>query len=72
MTLYCYFAKAKASKCNDFPDPSAPLSTSISPTAIKDTNDAVKGVSKQAKPRELCKVHTHTTGCNPEVCLFAW
>ena len=59
MTLYCYFAKAKASKCNDFPDPGAPLSTSISPAAIKDTNDAVKGVSKQASEAKGAMQSSH-------------
>ena len=44
MSLYSYFAKA--SKCNDLPDPSGPLSASISLAAIKEANEAVKDVSK--------------------------
>ena len=50
MALYRYFVKA--SKCNDIPDPSGPLSASISPATIKEANDAVKSVSKiKSKPR---------------------
>ena len=38
MSPYCYFAKA--SKQSHLPDPSGPLSASVSPAAIKEGNDA--------------------------------
>ena len=40
MALYQYFQPS-----DDLPDPSGPLSASVSPAAIKDANEAVRSVT---------------------------
>ena len=55
IALYQYFQPSDA-----LPDPSGPLSVSISPAVIKDANEAVRSAThdtKQAK-REICQVHS--------------
>ena len=49
MSLYRFFAKA--SKWSDLPNPSGPLSASVSPATIKDANDAVKSVTSEGKSK---------------------
>ena len=65
MSLYSYFAEA--SKGSDLSNPNGSLSASVSPTAIREANEAVtrerasvEGVMTSSNLSSSCNQHSHS------------
>ena len=66
MSLYSYFAEA--SKQSVLPNPNGSLSASVSPTAIKEANEAVK--TRERASRKGVRLSSNLSSCcNQQVCL---
>ena len=65
MSLYSY--SAEASKRSDLPNPNGSLSASVSPTAIKEANEAV--TRERASGEGVTLSSNLCSSCNRQVCL---